>query len=167
MVRARRSTQSAEAVKQGSSFRISALLKGRKDRSLSPIQSVKLANLQSAVNRGVGSVEALKQFSQPLPFQVAEKKAQEKAESAFLSNVQSSLSKQLQTAESDFTKNIQSAISKQLSAFTIPTATAQQPIIIQTPMIESESQIKQEFQSPIGLIPIAIIGIILGAVLLG
>jgi len=156
---ATRSTQSISALKQGSSFLISNLLKGRRDRSLSPIQSVKLANLQAAVNRGVGSVQALKQFSQPLPFQVAQQKAEEQFKQTQIK------------AESDFINKIQSAIDKQLASFTIPTATAQQPIIqtpiIQTPMIESESQIKQEFQSPNSLIPIAIIGIILGAVLLG
>lgn len=131
------------------------MLKTRGDQSNSPIQLAKLANLQAAITRGVGSIEALKQFNTPLPFQVA----QQKAEQQF---------KQTQSkAESDFISRIQSAIDKQLSSFTIPTATAQQPIIIQTPMIESESQIKQVEQSPVSLIPIAIVGIILGAVLLG
>lgn len=144
-------TLSVEAIKQGTSFRISDLLKGASDRSLSAIQSVKLTNLQSAVNRGIGSVEALRQFSAPLPFEVA----QQKAEQQF---------KQTQAkAESDFISRIQSAIDKQLSSFTIPQAQA----VIQTPMIISESQIKQTQQSPVSLIPLAVIGVILGAVLLG
>jgi len=153
------SSRAASQAAQGINFRIADLLKGRSDQSLSQIQSIKLGNLQSAINRGLSGPEAFKQFTAPLPFEVA----QQKAEQQF---------KQTQAkAESDFLSKIKSAIDKQLSAFTIPTATAQQPIIqqpiIQTPMIESESQIKQEFQSPVSLIPIAIIGIILGVVLLG
>jgi len=157
------SSRAASQAAQAASFRISSLLATRADQSNTAIQQIKLANLQAASNRKnpLSAVERLKQFSQPLPSQVAAQKAQATAESDFLANIQTALSKQLQTAETDFSSRIQSAISKQLSSFTIPQAQAQ------TPMIESESQIKQEFQSPVSLIPIAIIGIILGAVLLG
>lgn len=61
-----------------------------------------------------------------------------------------------QKAESDFLAKIQAAINKQLESFKVPQ-------IQQTPMIESESQVKQVVQSPTSLIPLAIIG----AVLLG
>ena len=64
-----------------------------------------------------------------------------------------------QKAESDFLARIQGAISKQLGSFKVPQA----PQAFQTPMIESESQVKQVEQSPTSLIPLAIIG----AVLLG
>jgi len=67
-------------------------------------------------------------------------------------------------AESDFIARVQSAVSKQLEI--IGPGTIAQPII-ETPPIESQSQIKQVEQSPTSLIPIAIIGVILGVVLLG
>jgi len=155
------SSRAAFQAKAAKSSVIARLLATRGDQSNTPLQLIKLANLQIARNRGVSPAEALKKFSAPLPFEVAQQKAQATAESNFLGKIESAIGKQLQTAETDFSARIQSAIAKQLSSFTIPQAQAL------TPMIESESQMKQEFQSPVSLIPIAIIGIILGAVLLG
>jgi len=65
-----------------------------------------------------------------------------------------------QKAELDFLAKIQGAIDKQLESFKVPQIEA--PTIDLTPMIESESQVKQE-QPSSSIIPLAI----LGAVLLG
>lgn len=141
---------------KGADFRIADLLKAQFSQGNinNPIFQARIARLKGS--RGTKSAaERLKGFAAALPFQMAQAK------------VEKQFQVQQEKAESDFISNIQSAIDKQLSAFTIPTATAQQPIIIQTPMIESESQIKQTEQSPVSLIPLAIIGVILGAVLLG
>ena len=65
-----------------------------------------------------------------------------------------------QKTELDFLAKIQGAIGKQLESFKVPQVTA--PTVDLTPMIESESQVKQE-QPSSSIIPLAIIG----AVLLG
>ena len=142
--------------RQAASFRLSAIKRGQFDVANQNIVSQARIALASAK----GNPElVLRRASAPFASQAA---AQKKAEQQF---------KQAQVkAESDFIARIQSAISKQLESFTVPQQTQQpiQPIFIQTtPMIESDSQIKQEQQSPIPLIPLAIIGVILGAVLLG
>jgi len=67
---------------------------------------------------------------------------------------------QIAKAEFDFLAKIQGAIGKQLESFKVPQIEA--PTIDLTPMIESESQVKQE-QPSSSIIPLAIIG----AVLLG
>lgn len=144
------SQRSGSRERQGASFRIASLLKSQFDQAniFNPEFQARIARLKSS---GGDAVQRLAQFGQPFPEQIA----QQKAELQF----QATQAK----AESDFLARIQSAISKQLAAFEVP----QQQVIIQTPMIESESQVKQIEQSPVALIPIAIIGIILGAVLLG
>lgn len=141
--------------RQGASFRLSALLATAGDQANTLVDLARIQIIKGAKGSGISTVELLRKASSPFPKEAA---AQRKAELQF----QSTQAK----AESDFIARIQSAIDKQLSSFTIPTATAQQPII-QTPMIESESQVKQELQSPVPLIPLAIIGVILGAILLG
>jgi len=136
------STRAASRSRQAASFQISSLLKAAGDvANQNFIFQTKIAALRTGKG---SSVERLKQFKLPLPFQVA----QQKAESQF----QATQAK----AESDFLARIQSAINKQLESFKIPQ-------VQQTPMIESESQVKQVEQSPTSLIPLAIIG----AVLLG
>ena len=135
--------------RQAASFRLTALKRGRFDVANQDIVSQARIALASA--RG-DPEQVLRRASAPF---AAEGAAQRKAELQF----QATQAK----AESDFIARIQAAISKQLESFTIP----QQKFIVQTPMIESESQIKQVEQTGIPLIPLAIIGVILGAVLLG
>jgi len=165
------SSRAQSQANQRAQVRISAIARAQSSRgNLDPRSQFKIQNLLEASRRGgLSSLEILKQFDAPLPFEVAQKRAEQqfkqtqaKAESDFLNKIQSAIDKQL--------GSFSTSIDKQLSDFAPSFQGKQVPIgqrIVNTPMIESESQMKQTEQSPISLIPIAIIGIILGAVLLG
>jgi len=134
------STRAQSRLNQGANFIISDILKGGGDPE-------RLDRLRKNVAAGkLQSTQLLAQFKSPTRTEIF----QQKAEADFIGRIQAALNTQLQ------------GFNQQLQSFTIP-----QQTIIQTPMIESESQVKQETQSPNNLIPIAIIALIAGVVLFG
>lgn len=136
--------------RQSASFQLSNLKRAAFDQVniFNAEFQAKIARATAAGKKpGADSFKILQGFSTLFPAQIAAQKAQKKAESQF----QATQAK----AESDFLARIQEAINKQLASFKAPQ-------VQQTPMIESESQVKQE-QPSSSIIPLAIIG----AVLLG
>jgi len=131
--------------RQGASFRLSALLATAADQSNTLVDLARIQIIKAGKGTGISSVELLKKASAPFA-----------AEGAALRKAQAQFQTTQAKAESDFLARIQEAINKQLASFKVPQ-------VQQTPMIESESQVKQVQQSSTLIIPLAIIG----AVLLG
>jgi len=125
---------------KGASFRLDQLVRAARDQSATIVDFERARIIKAGKGTGISSVELLAKAASPFRKEAA---ALRKAESQF----QATQAK----AESDFLARIQEAINKQLASFKVPQAQ-------QTPMIESESQVKQVQQSPTSLIPLAIIG---------